>query len=1117
MGCSNLPSAAALLLGMLGALLSACPSSVSASGYEAAFLHKPELVGRSNYTHFWMITSSTPTSLLPSASIRLEIMLHGDSGPWGKCPNPRHPQNCTAQYTNRGGEWRDIMQTDNPVTVPGNAPIRLSQSQTRGFAGTAAVSNNTATLRWQRWEEDPSTGAVRVLDDGTAYVTGLPPLASRELVLLPSLVRLPGGTGPGEVLAAAYSTAVADKAAGAGNRTCVGIYKWQAHFCSTLLVLASADEGLSWQYRSRLQWSPAMGHAVEGPDEGALTLLPDNRTLLAVFRVQEHRNYWQATSTDGGRSWGAAAETNAWSVFPQLQTLRNGATVLAGGRPGLGLWLLTDAANASWRFYNLAAAHNAACASAGGCGANSTYDSYTCAIHNCTPDGGHSDWRRFNVSTPPFTKAYFGLTALNCSTGGLECDVMVTYDRDANGGEGPGDCNGCPKPDLHGLYDQVFAMRVTVRHGGLQAASGRSVSPAAVHPAVTAVAVAADAPDPRAVRAGTLIWATDPGNTSVGYADQPQICVLPSGRWVCMLTCAASKEGSKTQRVVATWSDDFGKSWSPAVTIDGGEGVPSASWVNPFVAAGGRLYAIYTYNSDNVTQYPTHPALPSANLSNSNLLGGSWMRWSEDAGETWSRARLRVPTRVTHIDQVNDFGGRTLEGWSVGKPFQAPGSPRMFLQLTKLSRMQPASRPCPTDTGCATAWLLSSPNLATEPDPTAVRWDLLPEGDAGVRAVSGPVAEEGDTVPLSGGGALHMVIRANDSCISTATSRDGGKSWSSPAHARYAESGAVLLNPSGPLTPRRLRSGRFLLLFYNRRIPLMGEGGYFNNYGARNPYWLAVGREHNGTVVWSQPEVALYTPYNTDQRVAQSGRPGNTVGYPDIVELPGSGDVVFTSTDKIVARLHRLDPALLAGLLTQHTAHRTAERGLALNWTAPLPGGNGGSAPAPSAMPDLNAGGGFSLEVLFFESAAAGQGDDVLLVTCRGGDGGIELRLEGGRLSLSLSLSLGTTLTTQPLPEPHRGTTPSSGSGSRPRHVVWVVDGAAQVASVLVDGTLLDGGGERSKGFDELAFLPQPLPLLGGGRRCKFAVGVQLTRLYTRYLTTSEAVGNYRSTVSQRW
>jgi hypothetical protein len=293
--------------------------------------------------------------------------------------------------------------------------------------------------------------------------------------MLTSSVRLTSG----EMLAVAYATTVADREAGAGNATCVGIYKWQAHWCNSMLVLASSDEGLSWRYRSKISWTSMMGHAVAGPDEGAITLLPDSTTILSVFRVQEHRNYWQATSVDGGASWSEPIETNAWSVFPQLQTLQNGATVLAGGRPGLGLWLLADVAAAEWRFYNLAAEHNAACAAAAaaatttpatmlaatadaGCGPNSTYDAYTAGIKNCTPDGGHSDWRRFNASTPPFSKAYFGLTALNCSGTGERCDVIVSYDRDANGGEGPGDCNGCPKPDVHGKYDQVFAMRVTV-------------------------------------------------------------------------------------------------------------------------------------------------------------------------------------------------------------------------------------------------------------------------------------------------------------------------------------------------------------------------------------------------------------------------------------------------------------------------------------------------------------------------------------------------------------------------------------------------------------------------------------------------------------------------------
>lgn len=112
-----------------------------------------------------------------------------------------------------------------------------------------------------------------------------------------------------------------------------------------------------------------MGKLVGGASEPAITLLPDHKTLLAVFRVEQHTNFWQATSVDGGRHWSAPQQTNAWSVFPQLRTLANGATVLAAGRPGLGLWLLADggARTARWDFINLAAAHNTACAAAGGC------------------------------------------------------------------------------------------------------------------------------------------------------------------------------------------------------------------------------------------------------------------------------------------------------------------------------------------------------------------------------------------------------------------------------------------------------------------------------------------------------------------------------------------------------------------------------------------------------------------------------------------------------------------------------------------------------------------------------------------------------------------------------
>ena len=46
----------------------------------------------------------------------------------------------------------------------------------------------------------------------------------KALMLMPSAARLPGG----EVLGLAYGLTVSDKAAGAGDRTCLGIYKWLA-------------------------------------------------------------------------------------------------------------------------------------------------------------------------------------------------------------------------------------------------------------------------------------------------------------------------------------------------------------------------------------------------------------------------------------------------------------------------------------------------------------------------------------------------------------------------------------------------------------------------------------------------------------------------------------------------------------------------------------------------------------------------------------------------------------------------------------------------------------------------------------------------------------------------
>ena len=116
------------------------------------------------------------------------------------------------------------------------------------------------------------------------------------------------------------------------------------------------------------------------------------------------------------------------------------------------------------------------------------------------------------------------------------------------------------------------------------------------------------------------------------------------------------------------------------------------------------------------------------------------------------------------------------------------------------------------------------------------------------------------------------------------------------------------------------------------RLPA-GHGAYlllyFNNNGksfvSRDPYWLAAGHEVPGvaggppTVLWSQPEVALYDASD------HTDRPG----YPDFIthtdSATGEWAVYITETQKTVARIHRVDNKLLTGLFGQHNASSLAQ------------------------------------------------------------------------------------------------------------------------------------------------------------------------------------------------
>jgi hypothetical protein len=79
-------------------------------------------------------------------------------------------------------------------------------------------------------------------------------------------------------------------------------------------------------------------------------------------------------------------------------------------------------------------------------------------------------------------------------------------------------------------------------------------------------------------------------------------------------------------------------------------------------------------------------------------------------------------------------------------------------------------------------------------------------------------------------------------------------------------------------------------------------------------------------------------------------------------------------------------------------------------------------------------------------------------------------------------------------------------------HLVVNVDGGPRIITFIVDGVLNDGGEYRQFGWGR--FSPN---LYGVGGERSLRIGPNLDgsvnslRIYDRYLTTSQAIGNYRA------
>ncbi len=566
------------------------------------------------------------------------------------------------------------------------------------------------------------------------------------------------------------------------------------------------------------------------------------------------------------------------------------------------------------------------------------------------------------------------------------------------------------------------------------------------------------------------------GIPSENYCDQPYIVVTNEGNWLCVLTTGVGEESKPNQHVVATISEDKGRSWSELIDIEPA-GERMTSWVTSFVVPNGRVFAVFNVElSEESTQHG----------------GALCYRYSDDGGRSWSSHRYRIPIRQTKKDRENVTEGREQFFWCIDKPIVTESG--VYFGIPKLHSGR--------GTLHGESWVLHSANILTESDPNGIRWELLPDGDDGIWGPElGDIQEEQNLEMLSDG-SLYMVMRTETGVIGYTVSRDRGHTWTTPEPLRYPD-GRALRNPRACPKLGKTGDGRLMLWFHNNGYPGWG------NSAVRNPVWISGGIEIDGTIEWSQPEILLYASDPTVRGMS----------YPDFLEQDER--IWVSETEKLVVRVHEVDRTLLEGMWSERVpnARSTVARdGLLTEWDGMT------SAPGVVRIPRLPSlqTGGFTVELLI-EPDGVHPGQTVVSsygVKNRGfriatsEAGALELEIADNRQRRWVEVMDG--------PDPGSSVVARTAwccktdagivREGESLHVAFVVDGFAKVVTVVANGLLLDGADERIQGWWRL----NPwIDDINDEHTCEigkdFRGRVTLFRLYDRYLRTAEVIANYRA------
>ncbi len=568
------------------------------------------------------------------------------------------------------------------------------------------------------------------------------------------------------------------------------------------------------------------------------------------------------------------------------------------------------------------------------------------------------------------------------------------------------------------------------------------------------------------------------------YSDQPYIVKTDDGAWLAVMTTGQGREGSFGQHIITWRSTDKGKTWVDKADVEPADG-PEASYAVLLKVPSGRVYVFYNHNSDNIREIKGEKSSwePSGIFKRVDSQGYFVFKFSDDNGKSWSDKRYTIPVREFEIDRKNVYDGKIRFFWNVGKAFAHNGNG--YVPLHKVGGF---------GYGFFTSnegVLLVSSNILTENAAEKITWETLPDGDIGLRTPpgGGPIAAEQSFSILSDG-SFYCVYRSIDGHPVFTYSRDQGHTWDTPQYKIYSN-GRLMKHPRAANFAWKCENGKFLYWFHN-------HGGKW--YWDRNPVWISGGVEidsPNGKIInWTQPEILLY-----DQD------PWIRMSYPDLVEE--DGEYYFSETQKNVARVHKIDKGLLQGLWNQFENDSLTTDGLLLEWKK----GQDLNVVAPE-LPvfverDMSSHdyGSKLLEQSFtidLQFRLKGPSEGQLLCDARN-DKGLGWWLKAtGRGSVEFNMNDGRTNNRW---ECDRGLIESN----RTHYVSVIVDGGPSLILFVVDGLLNDGGEKRQFGWGR--FNPNFRSANGAAEisiTSNENCSVELLRIYDRFLTVSEAIGNYR-------